>query len=217
MKPDWGCCSQLVVIFWIIFFFLRFYLGRRTEDDERQISRWKKCAGVKGRWRNNLIGKCVRSGCSFDNNAISPVVRQTLQHWGYRLSKADFEKGAKRVKWQSPESVLINDRPAVSQSSRHGRKLFPAPHKAPHKTVDNLWLNWCGGRKLLFEGRKSCTAKCTLYTFYSPPQIKTCNLGLTTPCDLFSSSYACSNITGKMNLQERMFEGKKIIFLFYYW
>ncbi|PIK52073.1 hypothetical protein BSL78_11025 [Apostichopus japonicus] len=78
--------------------YCRFYLGRRTEDDERQISRWKKCAGVKGRWRNNLIGKCVRSGCSFDNNAISPVVRQTLQHWGYRLSKADFEKGAKRVK-----------------------------------------------------------------------------------------------------------------------
>lgn len=78
--------------------YCRFYLGRRTSDDERQISRWKKCAGIKGRWRNNLIGKCVRSGCAFDNSAISPVVRQTLQHWGYRLSKSDFEKGAKRVK-----------------------------------------------------------------------------------------------------------------------
>lgn len=39
--------------------FSRFYQGRRTEDDERQISRWKKCAGVKGRWRNNLITKVV--------------------------------------------------------------------------------------------------------------------------------------------------------------
>ncbi|XP_022100707.1 uncharacterized protein LOC110984645 isoform X2 [Acanthaster planci] len=78
--------------------YCRFYLGRRTDDDARQISRWSRCAGVKGRWRNNLIAKCVRSGCAYDNFAISPVVRQTLQHWGYRLTKEDFDKGAKRVK-----------------------------------------------------------------------------------------------------------------------
>lgn len=78
--------------------YCRYYLGRRTADDDRQISRWAKCTGVKGRWRNNLISKCVRSGCAFDNHAVSPVVRQTLQHWGYRLTEADFKKYAKKVK-----------------------------------------------------------------------------------------------------------------------
>ncbi|XP_010893727.2 uncharacterized protein zgc:113208 [Esox lucius] len=78
--------------------YCRFYHGRRTKDDERQIGRWAKCAGVKGRWRNNLITKVVRSGCGFDNKTISPVVRQTLQHWGYKLTKEDYEEGAKKVK-----------------------------------------------------------------------------------------------------------------------
>ncbi|XP_056602010.1 uncharacterized protein zgc:113208 [Triplophysa dalaica] len=78
--------------------YCRFYQGRRTQDDERQISRWAKCAGVRGRWRNNLITKVVRSGCKYDNFSVSPVVRQTLQHWGYRLTMEDYKEGAKRVK-----------------------------------------------------------------------------------------------------------------------
>ncbi|XP_030638883.1 uncharacterized protein LOC115819514 [Chanos chanos] len=78
--------------------YCRFYQGRRTADDARQISRWAKCAGVKGRWRNNLITKVVRAGCGYDNPGVSPVVRQTLQHWGYRLTPEDYKQGAKRVK-----------------------------------------------------------------------------------------------------------------------
>ncbi|XP_028838435.1 uncharacterized protein LOC114791975 isoform X2 [Denticeps clupeoides] len=78
--------------------YCRFYQGRRTEDDGRQISRWAKCAGVKGRWRRNLITKVVRAGYKYDNPAVSPVVRQTLQHWAYSLTEEDFTEGAKRVK-----------------------------------------------------------------------------------------------------------------------
>lgn len=78
--------------------YCRFYQGRRTEDDARQISRWAKCAGVKGRWRNNLITKVVRAGRRFEDHSVSPVVRQTLQHWGYRLTEEDYREGAKRVK-----------------------------------------------------------------------------------------------------------------------
>lgn len=78
--------------------YCRFYLGRRTDDDERQISRWKNCAGAKGRWKNNLIGKIARAGVAYDNSGISPVVRQTLQHWGYRLTQEDYKEGKKRVK-----------------------------------------------------------------------------------------------------------------------
>ncbi|KAG7170048.1 hypothetical protein Hamer_G012272 [Homarus americanus] len=78
--------------------YCRFYRGRRSEDDERQIGRWQRCAGNKGRWRQNLVTKIVRSGCAFDNPAVSPVVRQTLLHWGYDLSEDDYKKGVKRVK-----------------------------------------------------------------------------------------------------------------------
>ncbi|XP_046583388.1 uncharacterized protein LOC124290646 [Haliotis rubra] len=76
--------------------YCRFYQGGRTEDDKRQIGRWLRCAGTTGRWRNNLISKCVKSGCGYDNHSISPVVRQTLQHWGYKLNKEDFDAYAKK-------------------------------------------------------------------------------------------------------------------------
>lgn len=78
--------------------YCRFFLGRRTDDDMRQIGRWSRCAGDKGRWRNNLVTKVVRSGSSFDNPSVSPVVRQTLQHWGYCLTEEDFKKQAKVVR-----------------------------------------------------------------------------------------------------------------------
>jgi len=78
--------------------YCRFYQGRRTDDDERQIGRWSNCCGEKGRWKNNLISKIVKAGCGWDNYNISPVVRQTLQHWGYQLTEEDFNKNAKRFK-----------------------------------------------------------------------------------------------------------------------
>jgi len=78
--------------------YCRFYLGRRSDDDERQIGRWKNCTGPKGRWKNNLIGKIARAGVAYDNRGISPVIRQTLQHWAYTLTEKDYKEGKKRVK-----------------------------------------------------------------------------------------------------------------------
>jgi len=69
--------------------YCRFYLGRRTSDDHRQISRGLGVFGPKGRWRNNLIGKCARGGRSFDDFSVSPVIRQALLHWGYHLTERD--------------------------------------------------------------------------------------------------------------------------------
>eukprot|EP00116_Pleurobrachia_bachei_P008362 sb/3468624/ len=71
--------------------YCRYYLGRRTADDERQITRWKNCTGPKGRWKNTLIGKIVKAGVGYDNTGISPVIRQVLLHWGYELTERDFE------------------------------------------------------------------------------------------------------------------------------
>mmetsp|Transcript_6148 Transcript_6148/g.15661 ORF Transcript_6148/g.15661 Transcript_6148/m.15661 type:complete len:284 (+) Transcript_6148:228-1079(+) len=76
--------------------YCRFYQGRRSPDDARQISRWKKCAGPTGRWRNNLIGKVMAQQAEVDDKKVSPVVRQTLQHWGYKLTQADYDQGAKK-------------------------------------------------------------------------------------------------------------------------
>ena len=75
--------------------YCRFYLGRRSSDDHRQIARGNGVAGVKGRFRNQLIGKCARGGTTFDDVRVSPVIRQALQHWGYVLTKADADKYVK--------------------------------------------------------------------------------------------------------------------------
>jgi hypothetical protein len=79
-------------------FYCRFFQGRRTDDDDRQISRWCACAGDKGRWKANLAHKVASSGKDVDDPSISPVVRQTLQHWGYKLTAKDLEEGKRKLK-----------------------------------------------------------------------------------------------------------------------
>ena len=65
--------------------FCRFFRGRRSDDDERQIKRWLACAGETGRWRNRLCSTVFRKAGSWDDPNITPVIRQTLLHWGYEL------------------------------------------------------------------------------------------------------------------------------------
>ncbi|CAM9665409.1 unnamed protein product [Phaeothamnion confervicola] len=73
--------------------YCRFYLGRRSSDDERQIDRALRCFGPTGRWRIQLMNKIGRSTPKkrYDDVSISPVIRQVLQHWGYRLTEKDYE------------------------------------------------------------------------------------------------------------------------------
>ena len=78
--------------------YTRFFRGRRSADDRRQIDRWKRVCGERGRWKMNLIGKVLSKHTTFDDNSVSPVVRQTLQHWAYTLTRADFKRGAERVR-----------------------------------------------------------------------------------------------------------------------
>jgi hypothetical protein len=75
--------------------YCRYYSGRRSPDDERQISRWQGLAGENGRFRRRLINLIEKKGGRWDDEAISPAIRQTLQHWGYKLTAADYEKGVK--------------------------------------------------------------------------------------------------------------------------
>lgn len=67
-----------------------FYNGKRGKDDRRQIKRWKKLAGEKGRFRLWLISQIKKKDARFDDALVSPKIRQTLQHWGYKLTRKDF-------------------------------------------------------------------------------------------------------------------------------
>ena len=72
--------------------YCHFYMGRRTNDDQRQIDRWLKLAGPNGRFRRTLMNKIIKAGKEYNDISVSPVIRQVLQHWGYKLSKRDLEK-----------------------------------------------------------------------------------------------------------------------------
>ena len=80
--------------------YCRFYMGRRCEDDERQISRWRKCVGETGRWRRMLLKKYVSMGIKdvFDDGEdeegrdVSPVMHQTCHHWAYEVRQGDLER-----------------------------------------------------------------------------------------------------------------------------
>ena len=77
-----------------------YYSGKRSADDERQIKRWKQLAGPNGRFRKWLITMIMKKGGKdkWDDHSISPAIRQTLQHWGYKLTKKDFENELKNRK-----------------------------------------------------------------------------------------------------------------------
>jgi len=80
--------------------YCRFYQGRRTPDDARQIKRWLGVAGDKSRFRNRLIMMCHSKKKKYNDATISPVIRQLLLQWGYELSLKDFNTYIKIKKIQ---------------------------------------------------------------------------------------------------------------------
>ena len=79
--------------------YCRFYRGRRSSDDGRQISRWMKSAGFKGRFRSQLCNKILLSPKpnAINDFTISPVIRQTLLHWGIEITPHVLEQHRKRT------------------------------------------------------------------------------------------------------------------------
>jgi len=77
--------------------YCRFFLGRRTTDDKRQIDRWSKGQGPKGRWRSRLCNDIINKNGKFDDAKISPVIRQVLQHWAYKVTAADLKTHRKGI------------------------------------------------------------------------------------------------------------------------
>ena len=80
-----------------------FFNGKRCDDDERQVSRWKKLAGHKGRFMRFLVTQILKKSKESENKkwcdmSVSPKIRQVLQHWAYELTKKDYDFEYKRRK-----------------------------------------------------------------------------------------------------------------------
>ena len=71
-----------------------FYIGKRGNDDKRQIKRWRDFSGEKGRFRLWLITLIKKKNSTYDDDQISPKIRQSLQHWGYVLTEKDFNSSS---------------------------------------------------------------------------------------------------------------------------
>lgn len=69
-----------------------FFIGKRCNDDERQIGRWMGVASKIGRFRKWLVTLILKKNSTWNDFKISPKIRQTLQHWAYQLTKEDFDK-----------------------------------------------------------------------------------------------------------------------------
>jgi hypothetical protein len=69
--------------------YCHFFWGKRSPDDERQVDRWLRTAGPKSRFRRALINLIINRKTKFNDFSVSPKRRQTLQHWGYKLTKKD--------------------------------------------------------------------------------------------------------------------------------
>lgn len=71
--------------------YTRFWMGRRCEDDSRQVGRWNRCVGERGRWRRTLLKRYLQAGVRSvadeggDEAEVSPVLHQTCLHWGFEI------------------------------------------------------------------------------------------------------------------------------------
>jgi len=67
--------------------YCKYTLGRRHEDDTRQITRWQNFCGKSGRWKDRIYTRIHET----KNWNISPRIQQSLLHWGYYVNEQDYD------------------------------------------------------------------------------------------------------------------------------
>lgn len=75
--------------------YCEFYYGRRSDDDDRQITRWLNFAGPKGRFYLRIVNMIKQAQdidpkVKFDDAKISPVIRQGLHQWARVITEDDL-------------------------------------------------------------------------------------------------------------------------------
>ncbi len=63
--------------------YINFYYGRRSSDDDRQISRLKSFVG---RHSGMLKSICLKKKVSTSDESVSRKTRQGLLHWAYTIN-----------------------------------------------------------------------------------------------------------------------------------
>ena len=81
-----GWINEIDPYDWFQWYF-RYWLGRRSKKDERQINRWKR---ILSRFTGKLVKMIKYADSKFDDFSISPKIKQILLHWGYELTEKDF-------------------------------------------------------------------------------------------------------------------------------
>ena len=81
-----GWINEIDPYGWFQLYF-RYWLGRRSQDDERKINRWKR---IITRFRGKLVSMIKDAGSQFDDYLISPKIRLLLLHWGFELTENNF-------------------------------------------------------------------------------------------------------------------------------
>lgn len=77
--------------------YVRFWTGRRCDDDGRQVGRWERCVGKSGRWRRMLLKKYLQAGVKtvadegMDEEEVSPVMHQTCHQWAFEVRQQDLD------------------------------------------------------------------------------------------------------------------------------
>lgn len=106
--------------------YCRFFQGRRVPgEDERQVARWSNCCGERGRWKVRLCSLVFGRRAAFDDASVSPVIRQTLLHWGYELSEEDY------MRWGATLGALKGEEGAGEGNRPSKKKRRDAENNIP--------------------------------------------------------------------------------------
>ena len=125
---DWqnyGWINKLHPYGWVNWY-CDFYMGKRSNDDDRQVQRW---INMK-RFIIPLVKEIKEKNANFDDPEISPGRRQTLQHWGFELLEKDYhfylskksnEKKEKKEKEEKEEKK--NKKKKSTEKKKKGNKI----------------------------------------------------------------------------------------------